>query len=50
MAPGYAYAGPSPAIKQPVVDRTMNVSDMRDTVRVLPVSPTTVLKELEKGP
>jgi len=41
----YAYAGPSPAIKQPIVDSAMNARAMRDTARVLPVSPTMVLKE-----
>jgi transposase-like protein len=44
----YAYAGQSPAIKQHLVDRAMNASGMRDTARVLHVSPTTVLKELKK--
>jgi transposase-like protein len=38
-----AYAGPSPAIKQPIVERAINASDMRDTARVLPVSPPTIL-------
>ena len=44
----YAYAGQSPAIKQQIVDRAMNASGIRDTARVLHVSPTTVIKELKK--
>ena len=44
----YAYAGQSPAIKQQIVDMAMNASGIRDTARVLRVSPTTVLKELKK--
>jgi len=45
----YAYAGQSPAVKQQIVDMAMNASGIRDTARVLHVSPTTVLKELKKG-
>ena len=41
----YAYAGQSPAVKQQIVDMAMNASGIRDTERVLHVSPTTVLKE-----
>ncbi len=41
----YAYAGPSPAIKQQIVDMAMNASGIRDTARVLHISPTTVIKE-----
>ena len=44
----YTYAGQSPAIKQQIVDMAMNASGIRDTARVLHVSPTTVLKELKK--
>ena len=44
----YAYAGQSPAIKQQIIDMAMNASGIRDTARVLRVSPTTVLKELKK--
>ena len=44
----YAYAGQSPAVKQQIVDMAMNASGIRDTARVLHVSPTTVLKELKK--
>src|SRR6266567_6828924 len=41
----YTYAGQSPAVKQQIVDMAMNASGIRDTARVLHVSPTTVLNE-----
>ncbi len=44
----YTYAGQSPEVKQHIVDMAMNASGIRDTARVLHVSPTTVLKELKK--
>jgi transposase-like protein len=44
----YAYAGQSPEVKQQIVDMAMNASGIRDTVRVLHVSPTTVIKALKK--
>jgi transposase-like protein len=44
----YAYAGQSPAVKQQIVDMALNASGIRDTARVLHVSPTTVIKELKK--
>ena len=44
----YSYAGQSPEIKQQIVDMAMNASGIRDTARVLHVSPTTILKELKK--
>ena len=44
----YAYAGRAPEVKQQIVDMAMNASGIRDTARVLQVSPTTVLKELKK--
>src|SRR2546429_4034702 len=40
----YTYAGQSPAVKQQIVDMAMNASGIRDTARVLHVSPTTVIK------
>jgi transposase-like protein len=43
----YAYAGQSPAVKQQIVDMALNASGIRDTARVLHVSPTTVIKELK---
>ena len=44
----YAYAGQSPDVKQQIVEMAMNASGIRDTARVLHVSPTTVIKELKK--
>ena len=44
----YSYAGHSAEIKQQIVDMAMNASGIRDTARVLHVSPTTVIKELKK--
>jgi len=44
----YTYAGQSPAVKQHIVDRAMHASGIRDTARVLHVSPTTVMKERKK--
>ena len=44
----YAYAGHSPDVKRQIVDMALNASGIRDTARVLHVSPTTVLKELKK--
>jgi transposase-like protein len=44
----YAYAGQSPEVKQQIVDMAMNASGIRDTARVLHVSPTTVIKERKK--
>ena len=44
----YTYAGQSPDVKRQMVDMALNASGIRDTARVLQVSPTTVLKELKK--
>ena len=44
----YAYAGHSAEVKQQIIDMAMNASGIRDTARVLHVSPTTVIKELKK--
>ena len=44
----YSYPGPSPHIKEQIVDMALNASGIRDTARVLHVSPTTVIKELKK--
>jgi insertion element IS1 protein InsB len=35
-------------VKQQIVEMAMNASGIRDTARVLRVSPTTVIKELKK--
>jgi len=45
------YKGRSPAIKRQVSDMSLNGSGVRDTARVLGISPTTVIQELKKkGP
>ncbi len=44
----YSYAGQSPEVKQQIIDMAMNASGVRDTARVLKISPTTVIKELKK--
>jgi transposase-like protein len=44
----YAYAGQSSEVKQQIVDMALNASGIRDTARVLHVSPATVIKELKK--
>ena len=41
----YAYAGQSPEVKQQIIEMAMNASGVRDTARVLHISPTTMLKE-----
>src|SRR5215471_10699992 len=45
----YSYAGQSPEVKQQIVEMAMNASGIRDTARVLHVSPTTVMAELKKA-
>jgi len=45
----YSYAGHSIEVKQQIIDMAMNASGIRDTARVLHVSPTTVIKELKNG-
>ena len=44
----YSYTGHSAEIKQQIVDMAMHASGIRDTARVLHVSPTTVIKDLKK--
>lgn len=44
----YTYTGQSPAVKQQIVEMTLNARGIRDTARVLHVSPTTVINELQK--
>src|SRR2546426_11494246 len=43
-----ACPGQSPAVKRQIVDMAMNASGIRDTARVLHVSPPTVIKERKK--
>ncbi|MBW4443875.1 MAG: IS1 family transposase [Plectolyngbya sp. WJT66-NPBG17] len=45
----YSYRGYLPIIKQQISDLAMNGSGIRDTARVLKISPTTVIEELKKG-
>ena len=42
------YKGRSPAIQEQIVDMSLNGSGIRDTARVLKVSPTTVINTLKK--
>ena len=44
----YAYPGQSPQVKQQIVDMALNGSGVRDTARVLHVSPSTVIREFKK--
>ena len=45
----YAYPGCLPAVKQEIVDMTLNGSGIRDIARVLHVGSNTVLRELKKS-
>jgi transposase-like protein len=42
------YAGPSPEVKRQLIDTAMHAHGIRDTARVLRVSPTTVINERNK--
>jgi insertion element IS1 protein InsB len=44
----YQHQGRLPAVKQQMVDMALNGSGIRDTARVLRVSPTTVITTLKK--
>jgi transposase-like protein len=44
----YTYWGYLPEVKRQISDMAMNGSGIRDTARVLKVSPTTVIEELKK--
>ena len=44
----YTYTGPSPEVKQQIVDMSLNGSGIRDTARVLKISTTTVINTLKK--
>jgi transposase-like protein len=43
-----AYPGRKTAVKQQIVEMTLNRSGVRDIARVLPVSPATVIQVLKK--
>lgn len=45
----YTNKGYLASVKQQIVDMAMNGSGIRDTGRVLGISPTTVIKELKKN-
>jgi len=44
----YEYNGCLPEVKQQVIEMALNGSGIRDTARVLEISPTTVINELKK--
>ena len=44
----YCHTGRLPEVKQQIVDMALNGSGIRDTARVLGVSPTTVMTTLKK--
>ena len=44
----YDYNGYLPEVKKKIIDRAINGSGIRDTARVLEISPTTVINELKK--
>ena len=44
----YDYNGYLPEVKKKIIDMAMNGSGIRDTARVLEISPTTVINELKK--
>ncbi len=46
----YSYRGYLPEVKQQICEMALNGSGIRDTARVLKISPTTVIEELKKRP
>ena len=44
----YSYNGHLPEVKSQIIDMAVNGSGIRDTARVLQISPTTVINELKK--
>jgi transposase-like protein len=44
----YVYKGLLPEVKKPIVDMAMNGRGIRDTARILHISPTTVIETLKK--
>jgi transposase-like protein len=46
LEPG--YNGRLPHVKEQIIDMALNGSGIRDTARVLKISPTTVINELKK--
>ncbi|MEP0892691.1 IS1-like element transposase [Leptolyngbya sp. FACHB-16] len=45
----FSYRGYLSEVKQQVADMAVNSSGIRDTARVLGISPTTVIEELKKS-
>lgn len=45
----YSYNGYLPEVKKQIIDMSINGSGVRDTARVLEISPNTVINELKKG-
>jgi transposase-like protein len=45
----YTHHGRLPAVKQQILEMTLNGSGIRDIARVLHISPTTVMEELKKS-
>jgi insertion element IS1 protein InsB len=45
----YAYRGYLPQVKVQISDMAINGSGIRDSARVLKISPTTVIEELKKS-
>jgi transposase-like protein len=44
----YTYKGYLPEVKEKIAEMAMNGSGIRDTARVLRISPSTVISELKK--
>lgn len=44
----YTYRGYLPEVKQQITEMALNGSGIRDTARVLKISPTTVIESLKK--
>jgi transposase-like protein len=44
----YSYNGYLPKVKKQVIDMALNGSGIRDTARVLNISPSTVISEIKK--
>jgi insertion element IS1 protein InsB len=45
----YSHQGRVPAVKQQILEMTLNGSGIRDIARVLHISPTTVIEALKKS-
>ena len=44
----HSYRGRLPEVKQQIIDMSLNGNGIRDTARVLKISPSTVIGELKK--